>query len=117
MGLLQPLNYRENGDIIRGGNCFIFFLGSLIKRGQLLKGRICSSRRRYFQGRQLFHFLFRLPYKKGTTLKGKNLLLKEQILFLRAAPFRKGSVAKGSKRKQEVTNVVSLGKNNNKKIK
>ena len=57
-----------------------------------------------FKGRQIFQYKFLLPTEKGSTLKGKNLLLSFQ-----STPFLKGLGGQDSK--QEVTKVVSLVKN------
>ena len=50
--------------------------------------------------------MFCLPSEKGSALKGKNLLLGEQILSFRVDPFQKGLGVQ--KQKLKITKVVSL---------
>ena len=57
----------------------------------------------HYQGRQLCHFLFCLSTQFGSTLKGKNLLLREQILFFKSrADFRKAFLLKEANRKSQM---------------
>ena len=62
----------------------------------------------YFQGKQLRHFHFCLPSQKRSTLEGKNLLQKEQILSFKSRPQYGRDVI--LENKQKVMEVVSLCK-------
>ena len=62
----------------------------------------------YSQGKQLRHFHFCLPSQKRSTLEGKNLLQKEQILSFKSRPHYGRDVT--LENKQEVMEVVSLCK-------
>ena len=54
------------------------------------------------QGKQLFHLHFHFPSQLGSTLKGKNLLLKEQILSLKSRPyFERTSSSREANRKSQ----------------
>ena len=54
------------------------------------------------QGKQHCHFYSGLPFQLGSTLKGKNLLPKEQILAFKGRPHL-GRDLSSRKSKQEVT--------------
>ena len=63
----------------------------------------------HFQGTQLRHFHFHLLSQLGSTLKEKNLLLREQILSFKRRPLlRKSCVAQWSKK--EVPKISPFGK-------
>ena len=55
----------------------------------------------YIQGKQICIFHFCLPCQLGSTLKGKNLLLEEQILPFRVDPFLKDLSFRESNRKSQ----------------
>ena len=77
-------------------NTFFFY-----SRVVLYKGRICSHWSKFF--------VSGVVLSMGFILKGKNLILFEQILFFNCIPILIGCVFQGSK--QEVTKVVSCCKN------